>query len=97
MYTYKSVKTPWFCNYYKKRLKKSILIYVSLILLLVNIFVFLFLFLILSKNKLFNGTVYLSVLAITILLEGIALIFHCNKEVKDNLNKLNETTITISA
>lgn len=95
MFDYKFAKTQWFCSYYTKNLRKSILIYTSLILLLVNIFVFSFLFLVLNKNQLFNETVYLYLLGITILLEGITLLFYCNKEVKNSLNKINENTLTL--
>lgn len=96
MFNYNFVKNPWFCNYYTKHLRKAILTSTSLILLLANVFAFSLSFFILRQNEFFKGTVYLSVLAITVILEGIALIFYCNKEVKNTLNKLYDNNLILS-
>lgn len=96
MYTYNFVKTPWFCNYYSKYLRKSILLCTSVLLLLADLFIFLFLYYFLNEFKVFNGTVYISVLALTVLLEIIALLYYCNKEIKNTLNNIKETSSTLS-
>ncbi|MDU4891037.1 MAG: hypothetical protein E6344_17950 [Clostridium sp.] len=98
MFNYKFVKTPWICNHHAKYLRKYFLTYNALMLAIADIIIFLFSYIIISLNKFteLNGSLYITLILITLILEGAIFIFASTLEIKKSLDDLRDSALTLS-